>query len=54
VFRRTADLKSSNPTRMNASPETTGPSSGMPPVLGTGLSEITSSLEFRSPAIVLP
>ena len=54
VFRRTADLNSSNPTPMNARPETTGPSSGMPPVLGTGFSEIVSgiapSLEFTSPA----
>src|SRR5215203_5521257 len=42
---------------MKASPETAGPSSGMPPVLGTGLSEIVSeitpSLEFTSPAFVL-
>src|SRR5215204_5427682 len=57
VFRRTADLKSSNPTPMNASPETTGPSIDIPPVLGTGFSEIVSgitpSLEFTSPALVL-
>jgi len=37
VFRRTADLRSSNPTPMKTSPETTGPSIGMPPVFGTAL-----------------
>src|SRR5215217_911066 len=58
VFRRTADLKSSNPTPMNANPESTGTSIDMPPVLGSTLLSaivwgITPSLEFTSPAFVL-